>query len=81
VVGALATTDAEGSEGSEAGDAKALGGAVVDKGGARSCGCFEQAANPNNNANDKRNGADFMGGAFIVLDATSMPRAGPAASC
>jgi hypothetical protein len=61
VPGALATTDAEGSEGSEAGVAKALAGAVLDKGGALSCDCLEQAANPNNIANDKRNGADFIG--------------------
>ena len=40
---------------------KALAGAVLDKGGALSCDCLEQAANPNNIANDKRNGADFMG--------------------
>jgi hypothetical protein len=36
VAGALATTDAEGSDGSEAGVAKALAGAVLDKGGALS---------------------------------------------
>ena len=60
--GALATTDAEGSDGSEAGVAKALAGAMLERGGAPSCGCLEQASSVNNNANDKSNGANFMGG-------------------
>jgi len=59
VAGALATTDAEGSDGSEAGVAK-LAGAVVGEGGTASCGCLEQAASVNSNADDKTNGADFM---------------------
>lgn len=61
VGGALATTDAEGSDGSEAGVATALAGDVIETEGAASCGCLEQAASANN-ANDRRNGADFMGG-------------------
>ena len=59
MAGALATTDAEGSDGSEAGVAK-LAGAVVGEGGTASCGCLEQAASVNSNADDKTNGADFM---------------------
>ena len=59
VAGALATTDAEGSDGSEAGVAK-LAGAVVVEGGAASCGCFEQAASVKSNADEKTKGADFM---------------------
>jgi hypothetical protein len=62
VGGALATTDAEGSDGSEAGIATALAGDVIETEGAASCGCLEQAASANNNAKDRRNGADFMSG-------------------
>ncbi len=58
--GALTTTDAEGSDGSEAGVAKALVGDVVEKVGAGSCGCLEQAASKDN-ANARRKGEDFMG--------------------
>jgi hypothetical protein len=60
VGGALATTDAEGSDGSEAGVATALAGAVIETEGVPSCGCLEQAASARANANDRRNGADFM---------------------
>jgi hypothetical protein len=60
VSGALATTDAEGSEGSEAGVAKLLAGGVVVEEGAASCGCLEQAASVKSNADDTTNGADFM---------------------
>ncbi len=60
MAGALATTDAEGSDGSEAGVAKPLAGAVVVEGGAESCGCLEQAARVKSIADDKTNGADFM---------------------
>ena len=59
VAGALATTDAEGSDGSEAGVAK-VPGVVVVEAGAASCGCLEQAASVKSNADDKTNGADFM---------------------
>ena len=59
VPGAFTATDAEGSEGSDAGVAKALaGGGFEDATG--SCGCLEQAASVNSNADDKTNGADFM---------------------
>ena len=53
MAGALATTDAEGSDGSEAGVAK-LAGAVVGEGGTASCGCLEQAASVKSSADDKR---------------------------
>jgi hypothetical protein len=59
VAGALATTDAEGSDGSEAGVAK-LAGAVAVEGGAASCDCLEQAASVKSNADDKTNRVDFM---------------------
>ena len=58
VPGAFATTDAEGSDGSEAGVATALADAVVE--GAASCGCLEQAASANNDAIDRSKGTDFM---------------------
>lgn len=61
VEGALVTTDAEGSDGSEAGVATALAGALVEKLGAASGGCLEQAPSAKDNANTRRNGADFMG--------------------
>ena len=60
VPGAFTTTDAEGSEGSDAGVAKALTGAGVED-GAASCGCLEQAASANNNAIDGREGPVFIG--------------------
>lgn len=69
VGGALATTDAEGSEGSEAGIATALAGDVIETEGAASCGFLEQAESANNNANGRRNRADFMGGLLRVLNA------------
>lgn len=59
MAGALATTDAEGSDGSEAGVAK-LAGAVAVGGGVASWGCLEHAASVKSNADAKRNGADFM---------------------
>ena len=59
MAGALATTDAEGSDGSEAGVAK-LAGAVAGEAGAASCCCLEHAASVKSNADDKTNGADFM---------------------
>ena len=59
--GALATTDAEGSEGSDAGIARALADAGVDD-GAVSCGCLEQAASANNAATERRERPVFIGG-------------------
>ena len=59
MAGALATTDAEGNDGSEAGVAK-LAGAVAVEAGAASCCCLEHAASVKSNADDKTNGADFM---------------------
>jgi hypothetical protein len=70
VPGALATTDAEGSEGSEAGDAKPLAGAAAAEGAAASWGVFEQAASVRSNADDKTSGANFMESAFKVLYGT-----------
>ncbi|HEX2541455.1 MAG TPA: hypothetical protein VHM00_10275 [Caldimonas sp.] len=67
--GALATTDADGSDGSEAG-AATLAGAVVVEGRAASSGCLEQAASVRSNADDKTKGADFMRWAFKVPDGT-----------
>jgi hypothetical protein len=61
VPGAFTTTDAEGSEGSDAGVAEVLAGAGVDD-GAASCGCFEQAASASNDAIDSREGPVFIGG-------------------
>jgi len=69
VAGALATTDAEGNDGSEAGVAK-LAGAVAGEAGAASCCCLEHAASVKSNADDKTNGADFIQLAFKVLDGT-----------
>lgn len=59
--GAFKATDAAGSDGSDAGVAKALAAAWLERGGAASCGCLEQAPSVANNAKDSRNGADFMG--------------------
>ena len=59
VPGAFATTDAEGSDGSEAGVATALADAVVEE-GAASCGCLEQAASANNDAIGRSKRTDFM---------------------
>jgi len=61
VPGAFTTTDAEGSEGSDAGVAKALAGAGLEE-KAASCGCLEQAASANNNPIDRRNGPVFIRG-------------------
>ncbi len=61
MAGALATTDAEGSDGSEAGVATALAGAVIDKEGVASGGCLEQAASINSDEKARRSGAHFMG--------------------
>ncbi len=58
--GALATTDAEGSDGSEAGVVTAAAGAGLEEIGAPSCGCLEQATGKDN-ANIRSNGEDFMG--------------------
>ena len=59
VPGAFTATDAEGSEGSDAGVAKALaGGGFENATGA--CGCLEQAASANNNAIDRRKGLVFI---------------------
>jgi hypothetical protein len=52
VAGALATTDADGSDESEAGAAKPLDGTVEVEGGAASWGCLEQAATVKSNADD-----------------------------
>ena len=57
--GALATTDAEGSDGSEAGVGRPAGVRVVE-GGTASCGCLEQAASVKSSADDKRSEADFI---------------------
>jgi len=59
VPGAFTTTDAEGSDGSEAGVATALADAVVEE-GAASCGCLEQAASANNDAIGRSKRTDFM---------------------
>ena len=59
--GAFTAIDAEGSDGSEAGVAKALAAALLERGGAASCGCLEHAPSVNNDAKNSRNGADFMG--------------------
>ena len=59
MAGALATTDAEGNDGSEAGVAK-LAGAVAGEAAAASCCCLEHAASVKSNADDKTNAADFM---------------------
>jgi hypothetical protein len=76
VGGASATTEAEGSEGSEAGIATALAGAVTDTEGAPSCGCLEQAACADKKASDSRNGADFMAWAFSLVVVALAARAG-----
>jgi len=60
VAGALATTDAAGSDGSEAGVAKPLAGTGVVEGETASCDCLEQAVSVRSNADDKTNGADIM---------------------
>ena len=59
MAGALATTDAEGSDGSEAGVERPAGVGVVE-GGTASCGCLAQAASVESSADDKRNEADFI---------------------
>jgi len=75
VPGAFTATDAEGSEGSDAGVAKALAGAGVED-GAASCACLEQAVSANNNAIDRREGPEFIGGGLSKAS-TLLDRASP----
>ena len=60
VPGALATTDADGSDGSEAGVATALAGAVVENSGAASGVRFEQAENARASRQAEMPKADFI---------------------